>query len=292
MVELSLTGAQNQAGIGFAGDTLNTAIYLRRSLPKEHEVAFVSMIGSDPLSARMADFIAGEGIDISRLRRHSDLLPGIYAINTDLTGERSFSYWRENSAARQLFQGTNGLDFSVLEPFDVIYFSAITLAILPADVRAALLNWIKAFRANGGLFAFDSNYRPQLWSSPEVARDTVAQAWQICDIALPSEDDEVAMFGDESTEELLNRFASYGVQTGALKRGELGPLPINRAPDPALKFPPATNVVDTTAAGDSFVGAFLAKHLTGGTLSDALLAGHACACEVIGVQGAIIPRVK
>jgi 2-dehydro-3-deoxygluconokinase len=49
-------------------------------------------------------------------------------------------------------------------------------------------------------------------------------------------------------------------------------------------------VVDTTAAGDSFNGAYLAALLAGGSEADCLAGGHAMAAKVIGHPGAIIPR--
>nr|WP_254054755.1 PfkB family carbohydrate kinase [Pseudophaeobacter sp. EL27] len=66
-----------------------------------------------------------------------------------------------------------------------------------------------------------------------------------------------------------------------------GPLPINAGIDPSVKYSPALKVVDTTAAGDSFGGAFLASFLTGGSLSNAMQAGHTRASQVVGHRGAI-----
>jgi 2-dehydro-3-deoxygluconokinase len=48
-------------------------------------------------------------------------------------------------------------------------------------------------------------------------------------------------------------------------------------------------VVDTTAAGDSFNGAYLAAWLAGAAQAEALMAGHACARHVVQVRGAIVP---
>jgi len=290
MVELALDPAGTTARVGFAGDTLNTAIYLVREMPGIHNVAFVSAIGTDTMSDRMVDFIEAEGISTDQLLRVDDRLPGIYAINTDDHGERTFAYWRENSAARTLFQKGSGADFSVLEDFDVIYLSAITLAILPPTIRDALFDWIKSFRDNGGLFAFDSNYRPRLWDNEDIARDVVSAAWRLCDIALPSIDDEMALFGDVDEASVLARIDACGVRTGALKRGAKGPIPINAPINPSLVFAPATKVVDTTAAGDSFNGGFLAAFLAGHSLDEAMMAGHNRAALVVGCRGAIAPR--
>jgi len=287
MIELSFPpGAPGGPEVGYAGDTLNTAIYLKRAIQHFGEVTFLTVLGTDRFSDQMVDFISREGVKTDAIKRDPDRLPGLYAITTDPDGERSFHYWRDNSAARQLFQTPDGLDFTSLAGFDVIYFSAITLAILPVNVRQALLDWIAQARTNGDcLFAFDSNYRPSLWTKPGEARNWVEKAWRITDIALPSMDDERAVFNDASTKEILARFSGYGPKTGALKNGADGPLPLSAVAG-LPEFSPAPKVVDTTAAGDSFNGAFLGATLTGQNLPTALAKGHQCASKVVGFAGA------
>lgn len=279
MVEITL--AEAAAPLGFAGDTLNTAIYLRRCLGSEHEVSFVTVLGSDPVSDQMIRFIADQGISTGRILRHRERLPGIYAIATGENGERSFLYWRENSAARCLFQG----GFDVLDGVDVIYFSAITLAILPEDRRSDFLKWLEGW---GGLVAFDSNYRPRLWETSDTARRAVEWAWLRADIALPSLEDEIALFGDRDEQAVLRRLRSYGLRKGALKRGEVGPVPIADGSRFNTDFPAAKCVLDTTAAGDSFNGAYLAALLTGRPEEEALAEGHALALKVIAKRGAVV----
>ncbi len=290
MIELALESGDANVRLGFAGDVLNTAIYLRRGLEPAHTVDFISAVGRDPLSDRMIAFIEDEGVSTRNMVRRADRLAGIYAISNDAAGERSFSYWRENSAARLLFQTETGFSFDVLEPFDVVYLSAITLAILPPDVRNALLAWIAGYRSHGGLFAFDSNYRPRLWESPAAARGAVSTAWRLCDIGLPSIDDEMALFGDADEVAALARLRGYGIGEAAVKRGARGPITLHDGGATAPRFAPASKVVDTTAAGDSFNGAFLAARLQGASLSEAMAVGHACAMQVIGYRGAILPR--
>lgn len=279
MIELSLDGTAAQVGV--AGDTLNTAIYLHRSAP-ELTVDYITCLGDDPFSDRIADFIEGQGIGTQHIRRLEGRAPGLYAITTSPDGERTFTYWRNDSAARRLFQIGNAFDFSALEGYDVLYLSAITLAILPPHVRQGLRGWLAESPVR---LAFDSNYRPRLWESPHAARSTIADFWPLADIALPSIDDEMDLHG-ESAEGVMARFAAHrGV--GALKRGAAGPLSIGETVEQA--YPAAAQVIDTTAAGDSFNGGYLAALLSGEDQASALLAGHALAARVVGYPGAIIP---
>ncbi len=295
MAELML-GSDNSssAALGFAGDTLNTAIYLRRLLGDAADVSFVTRLGLDSLSTRTLQFIRSEKIKTDQIGIHPERSIGLYAIETDEHGERSFSYWRGQSAARTLFNENGSADFSVLANYDVLCFSAITLAILPNDIRHALIAELQRLRtANNVRVVFDSNYRPALWESTEIARECVSAAWRVTDIALPSVDDEQALFDDANEAAVLDRLHSYGITKGALKRGALGPKALGEQKNTdgeAISFPEATHIVDTTAAGDSFNAGYLSALLSGANDSAAMLAGHNCSLRVIANSGAIIPE--
>ena len=287
MVERALDGSGETARVGFAGDTLNTAVYLKRSAPAL-EVAYVTRLGSDVFSKKMAGFIAAEGLDTTGISISETRHPGLYAISTDAAGERSFTYWRDSSAARELFQSGKRAAFGALEGFAVLYLSAITLAILPQWVRSEFCNWLAGWRARGGRVAFDSNYRPALWTDCAEARAAIAEMWQKTDIALPSVDDEMALFGDKSVDDVVARMRGYGIRQGALKCGPDGPVSLG-APVSAV-YAPAERVVDTTAAGDSFNAGYLAALLCGAEQAEALQRGHRLAARVVGARGAIAPK--
>jgi 2-dehydro-3-deoxygluconokinase len=213
MIELSMDG--DQAHLAVAGDTLNTAIYLKRSWP-DVTVDYVTCLGQDMLSNRIVEFIAANDLGHANIQRIAHKSPGLYAINTAPDGERSFTYWRGDSAARQMFSDA---DFRVLEQFDGLYLSGITLAILPQNIRLALLEWLYAAPVQ---VIFDSNYRAHLWEDRATAQKIIAAFWQRADIALPSIDDEMDVFG-ETEAQVAQRFFTQA-KSGALKRGARGPL--------------------------------------------------------------------
>lgn len=283
MIELSMAG--DTAGVGVAGDTLNTAIYLKRSAP-ELQVDYITRLGTDAFSTRIADFIAAEEIGTDGIERDPHGTPGLYAITTDAAGERSFTYWRDSAAARLTFVTDQGPDFVALAQYDVIYLSGITMAILSPSTRSALMRFLQAFRKSGGRVCYDSNYRPRLWGDQETAQTLNDAMWALSDISLPSVDDEQELTG-ETPEVIAKRFLGQG-RSGALKRGALGPMCLQTGA--TYDFPRAETVVDTTAAGDSFNGGYLGAALTGASQANALRAGHDLAMQVVGHKGAILPK--
>ena len=283
MIELSMDG--DHAAVGVAGDTLNTAIYLKRTAPAI-QVDYVTRLGQEPFSRKIRDFIAAQRVVVvDAIEYDVNGTPGLYAITTDAGGERSFTYWRNQSAARKMFQTTQGPNFGALKDYDVLYLSGISLAILPQETRDALLEWLAGYRSRGGRVVYDSNHRPKLWPDAETAQKVNAEMWAIADIALPSIDDEAVLSG-ESPDEIAARFLRLG-KTGALKRGPSGPLCL--ATGAVDDYRQAACVVDTTAAGDSFNGGYLGALFQGANQAEALRVGHDLAARVVGYKGAIVP---
>lgn len=284
---------------GFGGDTLNTAVYAARVLvdlsgdgAAPPRVRYLTALGDDPFSAEMIAAWRAEGLDTDAVAILPGRLPGLYAIRTDATGERSFYYWRDRAAARDVMR-TGGIDrrFAALGDGDTIYLTGISIAILPADDRGMLLDLLAAARSRGAAVAFDPNYRPQLWPSAATARDWMDRFFALSTIALPGFDDDSRLFGSRTPEEAAARLRNAGVTEVAVKNGADSCLlaAAGEAPVEAPGRPAGEPVVDTTAAGDSFNGAYLAARLTGRPPAEAARLGHALAARVILHRGAIIP---
>ncbi|MEC8581608.1 MAG: PfkB family carbohydrate kinase, partial [Pseudomonadota bacterium] len=96
MVEMAPTGDGHYA-MGFAGDTFNTAWYLRKLAGDDLNVSYFSAVGDDAASAQMTAFMQDAGVT-PELRVIPGASVGLYMISLK-DGERSFSYWRSASAA-------------------------------------------------------------------------------------------------------------------------------------------------------------------------------------------------
>lgn len=289
MIELRREG--DRLVDGFGGDTLNTAVYLARMNPGLH-IHYVTALGPDGNSERMLAAWGEEGLDTRLVQRLADKNPGLYWIETDASGERTFQYWRNDAAARYwLERDLDGAVQAALLEMDAIYLSGVSLAVLPAASRGALFELLARFRAGGGRVLFDNNYRPRLWTEAEEARATYRRMLALTDTAFLTLDDEQALWGEESLDELLARTRGLGVTEIVLKRGA---APCLVATVEGMREVPACPVpseyiLDTTAAGDSFSAGYLARRLAGDGPEQAAKAGHRLAGTVIQHRGAIIP---
>lgn len=279
----------------FAGDTLNTAVYLSRLLPAgEYLIHYITALGVDPLSVSMIRYFIEEGIESDKIRRFSDKKPGSYRIAVDANGERSFQYWREQSAARYLLTGdAYDKELASLADIDYLYLSGISLAILPRHDRQKLIGGLVRAKERGTKIWFDSNYRHKLWASTDEAQLWYRKILQITDIAFLTFDDECQLWGDSSPEDVFARCRFYGIPEVVLKRGEESCLietNDNKYAVKAIRIP-SEKVIDTTAAGDSFNAGYLASRLQGEMLpAECAALGHCLASEVIQHRGAIISR--
>lgn len=286
MLELSGLGGDTWR-MGFAGDTLNTLWTLRALSPKDQPADYVTAFGDDPFSARQLSFFRENGIGIARSPTIPGARPGLYAITLD-GAERSFTYWRSDSAARQLASDPEALRGSLRDQA-LVYFSGITLAILDAPARRTLLQAVEHARATGSLVAFDPNYRPRLWSGQEEARAAMAGALAVADIALPTFPDEQMLHGDASADQTAQRMREAGLAEIVVKNGAEPALVVSKDLLAAVEAVHVENPVDTTGAGDAFNGAYLAARLAGHGPAEATRRAHRVAAAVVQVRGALAP---
>lgn len=284
----------------FGGDTLNAAVYLNRGCELNTEeqlitVNYVSAMGTDPLSDGMIARWQSEGINTGFVLRDVRRTPGLYLIQLDEQGERTFLYWRNQSPARYLLQHP---EFSRIErslsKMDMVFVSGISLAILPEEERIKLMALLANLRSQGIEISFDSNYRSSLWPTDELqtVKTNYRTMYQTTDLALVTFDDEQLIWGDKTPQDTLARLHNLGVSKVVVKLGEKGCLVGDNYENSRYAVPttPIEAVVDTTSAGDAFNGGFLSCYLTGGSLEQSCQRGNTLAGVVIQHRGAIIPK--
>ena len=231
---------------------------------------------------------AAEGVGTTRVSRLAGMLPGLYMIQTDDTGERRFFHWRESSAARRLMDlPETGDILDSLSGYDLVYLSAITLSLYTETGGTRLIAALRSARERGTRVAFDTNFRARGWPDLDVARAVYQDAFAAADIALASTEDLLPLYAGESDDRLLARIVSPEV---VLKLSEPASLVRFEGGVHQVKAEPVTKpVVDTTAAGDSFAAAYLAARLARASPIDSDQAGHRLAGVVVCHPGAIIP---
>lgn len=284
MVEMSAcdiaAGKNSRYQRGVGGDSYNTAVYLARA---GLSVSYLTRLGDDGFSEDIIASMVGEGIGTELLSRIPGRQPGLYIIDTDATGERTFSYWRDQAPARELFQ--QPLDLS---GFNVFYLTGITLAITRSgnDQLIALLQQLKHADCR---VVLDTNYRPRLWSSAAQAQECTRAILPYCDTVFTTLEDDAALWGLDTLESSRGFYADFAVREFVARDNTLRAMAWADG-DWVERQAESVHALDTTGAGDAFNGAYLATRLQGGDLEQSLAGAQALSARVVQHRGAILPR--
>lgn len=265
---------------GFGGDTLNATVAAARQGAR---TGYVSAVGGDPFGEDILALCDAEGVDRSTVLVRPTDPTGVNFVHPDPSGRR-FSYARRGSAA-SLFTADE-LPEAAIAGARILHVSAISQAI-SASMRGAVQRAAEIARANGTLVSYDLNLRLSLWTLDE-ARAAIEAFLPLADIVLPSDDEAEMLIGTRDPEAILGHFGRHGAAHVVLKRGEVGAMLAMGDARHAIPAP-RVRAVDSTGAGDSFAGSFLAYLLEDGdALRAARLAARVAAGTVSG-YGAIDP---
>ena len=265
---------------GLAGDSFNTAVYLARV---GYEVDYLTRIGDDPASRDILRLLQREQIGTELIVCMENRLPGLYMIDNGPDGERRFTYWRDHSPARELFDRPVSLD----KP-GVFYFTGITLAVTRSGIEQ-LCSLLESLRGEGCRIVFDPNYREQLWDDQAQARSFHEQVLPYCNIVFPTLEDERVLWGVDTVDDCQGVYRNHGAAEIVIKGSDLVSQACSGDQTISLQAG-RVQAVDTTGAGDSFNAGYLACRLAGGSMKDSLIAAQALSARVVQHHGAILPR--
>ena len=279
MIELRQSG-DHELRWTFAGDALNCAAAFAGANPAAN-VQHLTGLGDDNQSTELEHFCASLGVDPSP----SVVVPGrslgLYWITTE-DGDRRFTYWRNDSAARHLFQ--MGTRFFTDPRPDLIIVSGITLAIAGRSAPQ-LLDQIEQAKGAGARVAYDTNDRPTLCPDRDVTRAHTARALALADIVHASVDDIEALWGHGGTD-LDDWPQLFDIAELLVSDGD-GTIRVLADARELRHQPPVVPVVDTAGAGDALFGTYLGHRLAGLPVEDAITRALQVSATVVQSAGAL-----
>ncbi|CAM8925108.1 unnamed protein product [Rhodiola kirilowii] len=254
--------------------------------------AFIGKVGQDEFGTMLANMLTENNVDNSGLRYDSNARTGLAFVTLREDGEREFMFYRHPSADMLLTEAE--LDTDLIKRGTILHYGSISLIEEPC--KSAHLAAMKIAKSTGCLLSYDPNLRVDLWPSADAARESIMSIWNEADIIKVSEeeikfltdgsdpnDDNVVMekLFHQNLNLLLVTEGSAGCRyyTKELK-GKVGGVEVQ--------------CVDTTGAGDAFVGGILNALVSDldlykdeGKLREALLFANACGALTVTQKGAI-----
>ncbi|MBI1850995.1 MAG: sugar kinase [Planctomycetes bacterium] len=257
LVELSADGALATArvlDVGASGDVPNALVAAARLGSR---TALLSRVGTDGLGDFLIDAWRRDNIDVGRVRRDPERPTGAYFVGVKASGERDLVFHRQGSAGVGIVADVVRVDFDVFAEANLFLTSGMTQALSPSACETVRTACAAASRA-GAAVAFDVNYHPPMWPSPEAARAAVDDVLGTVSILLASAPRECAMlFGIDDAAKFSRDALAFGVEMAAIKMKGRGCVVSTRRETREVPFSGDLQVVDPTGGGDAFDGAFL-----------------------------------
>ena len=263
----------------FAGDSFNVAHYLSVVTEGRIKAEYLTAVGDDAESEACLSFLQNKGVLTAKCRRDAKRTIGLFILSNDAHGEKQYGYWRGQSAARHIFDQRQDLT-----GYDLIYLSGITAAI--TENKDNLLQSIIKAKQQGAQIVYDFNHRAMLWDSAE-ARAFSTQLLPQTNIVKISDEELELLYPGKPVADLSTEYpqAEWVLTCG----GDRGEVWKNGTLIAMERFKAVTEVVDSSAAGDSFIATYIAEKLAATDPLKTLRRAHAIASQVVRAKGSIVP---
>lgn len=216
------------------------------------QVELAAKVGIDPFGQHLVDVMNGFGVDTRYMLRDADHFTTFAFVSLMENGERDFYFNR--GADGQLSKAD--IELIDLGQTSLIHFGSAT-GFLSGPLRVAYRYLLQQARAQNIFVSFDPNYRHLLF------RDNTAffveQSWSFlsqCDFFKVSDEEALLLTGAATLEEAAQQFLEKTKAVFAITLGKDGTL-LGRKGSTTVIESIAVKPVDTTGAGDAFVGAVL-----------------------------------
>ncbi|KAJ4952957.1 hypothetical protein NE237_029789 [Protea cynaroides] len=253
--------------------------------------AFVGKVGDDEFGRMLVEILKKNGVNADGVCFDNHARTALAFVTLKNDGEREFMFYRNPSADMLLKESELNMD--MIKKAKIFHYGSISLISEPC--RSAHMAAMKAAKQAGVLLSYDPNLREALWPSAEAARDGIKSIWKQADFIKVSEEEVkfLTKGGDPTDENVLKSFWFDGLKLLLVTFGGKGCKYFTKGFKGHVSgFPVKT--IDTTGAGDAFVGAFLysvAKDTSifenEEKLKEALILSNACGALCTTQKGAI-----
>ncbi|KAJ4968605.1 hypothetical protein NE237_015306 [Protea cynaroides] len=269
------------------GAPANVAIAVSRLGGKS---AFVGKLGDDEFGHMLVSILEDNAVVTDGILYDPAARTALAFVTLRSDGDREFMFYRNPSADMLLKESELNLD--LLKTAKIFHYGSISLITEPC--RSAHLKAMEVAKEAGALLSYDPNLRLPLWPSPEDARDQIMSIWESADIIKVSDVELEFLTGNDTIDDQSALSLWHpGLKLLLVTLGEKGcryyTKDFHGAVD-AFKV----KAVDTTGAGDSFVGALLCKIVNDHSvledeiqLREALKFANACGAITTTKKGAI-----
>lgn len=255
-----------------------------------HKTAFIGKVGDDMFGHLLTNTIEEIGIDTAGVVFDKDVRTTLAFVKKLPDGNRDFSFYR-NPGADMMLQASE-VKFDLIQASKIFHFG--TLSMTSECGKEATKKAVAFAKEKGLLVSFDPNLREPLWDNLEDAKEAIKWGMANCDILKISDNEVEFMTGLTDMEAGYKKIKEMSSASQVFVT--LGPDgSIGAVGDELIKVPGVKmeSVVDSTGAGDTFMGCALHYILNHGIqldksqITELLTMANVTASKVTQVKGAL-----
>ncbi len=213
---------------------------------------FLGKVGDDAFGRHLETVLRDHGVKTDMLLFTREAKTALAFVSLRADGERDFLFYREPSA--DMLITPEELDPAWFADPGIFHFGSLTLTW--PQCKATTYKAVQLAKEAGNLISFDPNLRFSLWSSPADARDAVVPLLPSADVLKVSEEELEFLLQTKDEDVAVQRLLELGIALVVVTRGRLGSSYYTASVSGAVPVTPVMSV-DTTGAGDAFVGGML-----------------------------------
>lgn len=245
------------------------------------EAYFIGKVGEDLFGRKIVEALQTAGVKTDYVTATKEANTALSFVTLDKNGERHFSFYRNPSA--DMLLSPEEIAPITFQKDDILHFCSIDLIDMP--VRYATLAAIQKIKQAGGTVSFDPNVRKSLWNNLSEYKKTILEFLPYADIIKVSEEECEFLFDDLSFEKIAEKLLKTA-KIVLITLGANGSLCFTKNKQYSQKAYKIV-CVDTTGAGDTFIGTFLRFFENGAAISVALQKAAAASAIICTKKGAL-----
>lgn len=232
------------------GAPANVAVGIARL---QGDAAFIGRVGQDPLGRFMQLTLQSEGVNTDQMVLDDKQRTSTVIVDLDDSGERSFTFMVKPSADQFLVES----DLPRFKQGEWLHSCSIALANDPS--RSTTFAAMNALKAADGFVSFDPNLRDEVWADPSQIQEVVMSAVNLADVVKFSEEELTFLTDTDTLDTALDALNAAPNKLIIVTLGARGALAVYNDERRVIEGTKVEQVIDTTGAGDAFVGGLLAK---------------------------------
>ncbi|HZJ82371.1 MAG TPA: PfkB family carbohydrate kinase [Clostridia bacterium] len=213
---------------------------------------FIGKVGEDQFGYFLKDVLDQNGINSDGLVFSEEANTTLAFVHLDENGERNFSFYRKPGA--DIMLGEDEVDLALIDGANIFHFGSLSMTHEPS--KTATLKAVEYAKRSGKLISYDPNWRPPLWESDRAAKEGMTTGLSYADILKISEEELEFLTGESNLQKGTRILEDMGIKMILVTLGSEGCFyRYFKGTGKVKGF--NVNAVDTTGAGDAFLGGFL-----------------------------------